>query len=274
MIDDWPKKLRTARQDLGLPQAKLARLAGVSPDTVRACESGRRRPSRNVLEALLVALKLDRWEANQIRHELGYAADYIQLGKVDPSFMFRIAELSEWIERTPWPQFIVDENMQIVLANSSAQKFWQIDAYREYPTPRDRGMIKFATDVRFGGRVLNWDEMVGYAISIWKGHHLGPESIDQPSPYFDVALKELAAGDPKLVSRFIDLWQRTEGKTPKVRDRYPVVWQAPGRPTARFLALSSTANEWEGLAFHDWIPVDAQTWAVLDAMKAERPPNG
>jgi hypothetical protein len=79
---------------------------------------------------------------------------------------------------------------------------------------------------------------------------------------------------PSLVGRFIDLWQNTEGKTPKVRDRYPVVWQVPGHPAVRFLALSSTANEWEGLAFHDWIPVDAESWAVLEAIKAEKSPTG
>jgi len=42
----------------------------------------------------------------------------------------------------------------------------------------------------------------------------------------------------------------------------------PGYPPCRFLAMSATANEWEGLAFHDWIPVDAQTWEVLEALKA------
>jgi hypothetical protein len=251
-----------------MSQAALGRQAGVSTDTVRACEWGRRRPSRQVLEALLSALKLDRWEANQVRQELGFAGDYLQLGNVDPSFMFSVAELEKWVEGTPWPQFIVDENMQIVLLNTAAQAFWQTDV-SQYPTPQDRGMIKFATAPNFGGRVRNWDEMVGYAIAIWKGHHLGPESIEDPSPYFDVALKELAAGDPQLVARFVSLWQRTEGKTPKVRDRYPVVWEVPGHGVANFLAMSATANEWQGLAFHDWIPVDAQTWAILDALKAE-----
>lgn len=263
--------LKTARLALGLSQAEVAQAAGVSADTVRACEWGRRRPSRSVLEAILSALQLDRWESNQIRHELGYAADYLRLGNVEPDFMFTLEELSQWIEGTPWPQFVVDENMQIVLANAAAQGFWQIDVYGKYPLPQDRGMIKFATHPDFGGRVHNWEEMVGYAISIWKGHHLKPESLDNPSPYFDRALQELATGDPQLVSRFIDLWQKTEGKTPKVRDRYPIVWQVPGYQPCRFLAMSATANEREGLAFHDWIPVDARTWEVLELLKTGSP---
>ena len=122
------------------PLAGATRPGGrCSAETVRAYEWSRRRPSRNVLEAILSALQLDRWEANEIRHELGYAGDYLQLGKAEPSFMFTAEELAEWIEHTPWPQFVVDENMQIVLANAAARAFWQIDMFREYPLPQTAG---------------------------------------------------------------------------------------------------------------------------------------
>ena len=263
MPNDWARSLQAARERLGISRARLASLASLSPETVRAYESGRRKPSREGLEAVLRALRLDRWDANQVRHSLGFAADYLRMGQLDPTFMFSLEELPQWMEGIPWPQFVVDENLQIVLANTAAQRVWRVDLEREFPTLQDRSMTKFAAHVRFAGCVLNWEEMVAYAIAIWKGHHLGPESLDHPSPYFDVALRELANGDPQYISRFIDLWQKTEEKTPKVRDRYNVVWQVPGFPPMRFIGLTSSANEWEGLAFNDWVPVDAPSWEVL-----------
>jgi transcriptional regulator with XRE-family HTH domain len=274
MIDDWPKKLRAARQDLGLPQAELARLAGVSPDTVRACESARRRPSRNVLEAILGALNLDRWEANQIRHDLGFATDSLRLAEVDPAYEFSVEELQQWVEPTPWPQFVLDENIQVVAANSVVLKLWAVDLEREYSTPQDRNLTAFATNPRFADRAVNWEEMVAYNVAVWKGHHLGPASLDHPSPYFEAALRQIAKGDPGYIRRFLDIWEKTQPKAPKTRDRYRVVWRDSEHGEMRFLALSCAANHSEGLWFHDWVPVDAATWEVLEAMKSEKSPNG
>jgi len=38
----------------------------------------------------------------------------------------------------------------------------------------------------------------------------------------------------------------------------------------RFLAMVSTASEPDGLAFNDWIPVDASSWEVLAMVKGGR----
>jgi hypothetical protein len=100
-------------------------------------------------------------------------------------------------------------------------------------------------------------------VAVWKGHHQGRESLQQPSAYFNAVLAELANGHPRYVSRFLYIWQRTPPRRPKVRDRYHVVWRDPVHGQMRSLALSSTANEWEGLAFHGWHPVDAETWELL-----------
>jgi transcriptional regulator with XRE-family HTH domain len=268
MSADWPTQIREARLALGLTQAALAKLANVSENTVRKYESGLRKPTLETLNAVLRALRLNRWDANQIRHSLGFAADYLRMGQLEPTFMFSLEELPNWMEGNPWPQFVVDENLQIVVANSAAQRVWRVDLEREFPTLHDRSMTKFAADPRFAGCVVNWEEMVSHAVAIWKGHHLGAETLDRPSTYFDVALAELAKGDPQFVSRFVDLWQKTAGKTPKVRDRYRVVWQVPGCSPITFIGLTSSANEWEGLAFNDWIPVDAASWLALEQVIA------
>jgi len=263
MQEKWAQALQSARERLGMSRAHLAILASLSPETVRAYEVGRRKPSREGLDAVLRALKLDRWEANHIRQAFGYAADYLHLGQMEPTYMFSLEELSEWVEAIPWPEFVLDENVQVVVANSVVRKVWGVDFQREFLTAQERNLTSVATNPRFADRAINWDEMVAYNVAVWKGHHLGPESLDQPSAYFDTALRELANGDPRYVGRFLEVWQRTPPKTPKVRDRYRVVWRDPVYGEMRFLALSSIANEWEGLFFHDWQPVDSESWAVL-----------
>ena len=274
MQQQWVQTLRAARRALGLTQAELARRAAVSVDTVSAYEQGRRRPTIGSLTAVLDALKLDRLEANQVRHALGFAADYLRLGEVNPTYDFSVEELHEWVERTPWPQFVLDENIQVVVGNSVVQELWAVDFEREFPTIQDRNLTSFATNRRFADRAVNWDEMVAYNVAVWKGHHLGPESLDHPSPYFEAALRQIAKGDPDYIRRFLNVWEKTQAKTPKVRDRYRVVWCDPEHGEMRFLALSCAANQSAGLWFHDWIPVDADSWTVLEAMKTGRHPNG
>ena len=265
MAQEWAQSLKAARERLGLSRSELARRTSLSVETIRAYEVGRRKPSRRGLDAVLGALRLERLEANRLRHALGYSADYLRLGLLEPTYMFSLEELHQWVENNPWPQFVVDENTQVVVANSVVQKLWGVDLEREFLAPIERNLLSFATDPRFAERALNWDEMVAHAVAIWKGHHLGRESLERPTPFFEQALSELAKGDPDYVRRFLEVWERTPGKTPKVRDRYRVVWSDPVCGEMRFLALSSTANEGEGLAFNDWIPVDAATWQALDA---------
>ena len=266
MEKEWPQALKAARERLGLSRTELARLASLSAETIRAYEVGRRKPPRQRLDAVLSALKLERLEANRIRHSLGYSADYLRLESLEATYMFSVDELHHWTEAIPWPQFVADENMEVVVANSVIQKLWGVDLRSEFLTPIERNMLRFATNPRFADRAVNWEEMVAYAVSIWKGHHLGPESLESPSPFFEQALTELAKGDPKYVRRFLEVWEKTPGKKPKVRDRYRVIWRDPTHGEMRFLALSSTANEWEGLAFHDWVPIDADTWEALETM--------
>ena len=58
-IVDWQESLRHSRERQALSRAELARLASLSVETIRAYESGRRKPTLKSLTAILDALKLD-----------------------------------------------------------------------------------------------------------------------------------------------------------------------------------------------------------------------
>jgi hypothetical protein len=130
--------------------------------------------------------------------------------------------------------------------------------------------MSVASNPRFAERVENWDEAMQAGIGVFKGHHRGPEDVENAGPYFSQVLDRFLAGDPKYTSRLLELWQETLPREPKVRWEYEVLWNEPGLGRMRFLAVVNTANEQDGLAFNDWIPVGAESWECLGRLKKHR----
>jgi transcriptional regulator with XRE-family HTH domain len=267
--NDWSQKLRGAREVLRLSRAQLARAAGVSPQTVKAYELGLRHPTRTVLASILDALKLERGLRDEILEAVGFAAMGSRIGPAaQGGYRFSPEEAAEYVSSLPWPAFILDDLMQVTAANSLVQRLWGVDIERDYPQLHERNLLRFATNPRFAGRLVNWDEVVITGIGVFKGHHLGRETISAPSSYFAMVLEGLMKGDARYVSRFFKLWEDAPPATAKVRWGYPVVWQEPGGRTLRFQAIITEANEPKGLAFNDWIPVDAVTWECLAGLRS------
>ncbi len=261
---DWSAKLEAARKDLRLSRTALAELSGVSAPTIKAYEYGLRHPTRGLLIAILDALKLERNARDSILVGAGLAPDGQFLGPDRfPAYMFTAQEALEHMEELPWPAFIFNDVLEVVVANQVAQRLWGIDLDREFPKPIDRNMLAVSSSPRFAGKVDNWEEMVGVAISVFKGHHRGPEALDSLSPYFAEVVQRFSQGDPTHAARFAALWQQTEGRDPKVRWTYPVIWHEAGIGRITFKALVTTANEPDGLAFNDWVPMDARSWECL-----------
>jgi transcriptional regulator with XRE-family HTH domain len=262
---DWYISLRGARQRANLTRKELARLSGIALETLRAYETGRRKPSRDNLETVLQTLKLDRTEGNRIRLSLGLAPDSRDYGVGDSRY-YRVEELQAEMERLPWPVFAPNELMDLVFANTVALRLWRVDLSREFLEPGERNFFRIASNPRFADRVVNWDEAVGTMVGMWKGHHRGRETLEQPSPYFQRLLQDFLAGDPKYVRRLLDLWERVPAREPKVRFHYRPVIRDPEVGEMRFLGILGPANETEALAWHDWIPTDAESWQRLTTL--------
>ena len=264
----WSTHLGQARRGAAISREELGCRVGKSPESVRAYETGRRKPSRETLVTILDALKLERCSRDEILVGAGYAPDGFSLG---PNryfdYMFTLDQAQDHLGSTPWPAFVLDDGLEIVAANQPIQDLWAVDLRREFVGPFQRNMLAMASNPRFAERVLNWDEMIAVAIAVFKGHHLGPEDLAAPSPFFDQLLGRFAAGDPRYVARFLDLWQKTPPRTPKVRWWYPVVWRA-GDAVLGFRGLVTTCDEPHGLAFNDWIPIDSSTLRYIERLGA------
>ena len=264
----WFEMLAGARVRLGLTQAELAGRSRVSANTIKAYESGRRHPSPPYLAALLDALKLGRDERNMILANAGYASDGYLIGPWGyDGFMFTRHEATLFIEQYEWPAFLLGEMLDLIAANASAQRLWRVDLSKEFLGPGDRNVLAVASDPRFGGRCANLPEVLTVIAAVFKGHHRGAESLDDPSPALRAMLERFLAGDPAYVQTLLQSWQDAVPRTPKIRWEYPVVWADPDVGTLRFRCIVNPAAEPDGIAFNDWIPLDAQTWDGLRRLK-------
>ena len=269
--DPWRDTLRDARRRIGLSQIGLARLAGLSAETVRAYENARRMPRREHLITLLRALDAPLDVANDILEGAGFAPEPT-LFPLDefPDFFFTIDELQTEVERVPWIEFVVNEQIELVAANTAAQAVWDVDFRHERHarSAAQMNLLSVASDRKFAERVTNWDECVATMIAVAKGRPERPHSMEAPNTYFEEVLKEFANRNGAFLERLIGLWATTPAREAKVRWDYRVVWGDPQFGEMRFMSLVSMASAPDALSFNDWIPVDAESWRVLELVKS------
>jgi hypothetical protein len=158
--------------------------------------------------------------------------------------------------------------MELVAANAMITRLWEIDLDKEFTGPGERSLITAATNPRFSDRCVSWEQTVGAMASRFKSHHRGPEDPSAPGPYFAHIVEVLASYDPAYLTRVTGLWAAVEPAEPAVRWTYPVVWRHPDVGDMRFTGVVNCASETDGLAFNDWIPVDAATWTALERLKS------
>lgn len=274
MAGQWRSIIRETRVRLGITQAQLAAQVGLSRETVRGYETRKSRPSRERLEALIEALKIPNAVANQVRESAGYAlVRTVHEGLHEQHRYYTPEELEAAVETVPWPEFVVNDPVEVVAANSVVQALWRVDFAHErrVRTRAQMNLLSVASDNDIGDRVKNWEEIIGILVSIFKANSPAPYSFDQPTPYFEEVINEFVKGDPAFLSRLLDVWNRTEAMEGKIRWTYPVLWDDPDVGEMRFLATVSLANEEHSTYFNDWIPVDAETWSALEQVRHRAP---
>jgi transcriptional regulator with XRE-family HTH domain len=74
-MDEWREQLTELRRRRKLTRDELSEMTGISPESIRSYERGRRNPRRQTLNTLLAALRAPRAEANRIRRGFGYASE-------------------------------------------------------------------------------------------------------------------------------------------------------------------------------------------------------
>jgi hypothetical protein len=223
--------------------------------------------------SLLDALAVDRRRRDEILVGAGFAPDGELLGPRNADYQFSLEDAQALIEGLPWPAHVTSEQMEVMAANAIAQRLWGVDLAVEFPSPPERNLMNFATLPRFADRVRNWDALATVGISVLKGHHRGPVAVPElATAYFASVMERVFGGAPRYVRRVLDLWDSVPPRVPKVRWFYPVTWDHQVAGEMRFLVSVATAHESAGLTFHEWMPIDAESWTRLESVPALRSP--
>ena len=243
----------------------------MSPHVIKAYETGLRNAPRDRLEALIAALDIPNAAANEMRESAGFTeVNFLFAGDRGRNFFFTLEELPAEVERTPWPQFVVNDALEVVAANDWVTAVWDIDWASEDAsrTRAQRNLLALVSEHRFAERLRNWEEILAIFVSIFKAPAPTSFSIDAPTPYFNEVIEEFLRGEPAFLARLLEIWAVAEPTESKVRSSYPVVWEDPEFGVMRFCGIVTNASYVDALSFNDWIPFDAATWDVLVQVKS------
>jgi len=271
----WYQQLRETRERLGVSRKQLSQRCGVPLHTLRRWEDGSRHPTFGGLRRVLDVLDCPNAAANDILVGAGFAPSRTLFASDRfPNYFYTAEELQQAVEDVSWPEFVLDDNGEVVAANLATQATWQIDFSweRTHRTAAQLNVLGVASDHRFADRCVNWDEVVSKLVAAFKGRPREPQMLDQLDPYFEAVLAEFLAGDPVFLRRLMDVFVKTPPMDAKCRWTFPVVWRDVAFGEMRFLNVINTASEPDGLAFNDWIPQDAATWETLERVKARGVP--
>jgi transcriptional regulator with XRE-family HTH domain len=255
---DWRAQIREHRQRLGVTQPELARRTGLSLTAVKAYENGKRRPSTDALDAILVALGLAPEQANPIRAGAGYAINFSAL--FDNRYIFDREFAQQQADRLPWPVYITNQATLVVVYNRAFEALLDVDVEREFPDPAERNLLAYASEPRFTRGLENFDEVVGMLIGLAKGDPRVEADVERPPPWSAEAVQKFLQKDPAFIRPFLELWEKQPPIPHRTRHVYEVHWRFRGEPPAlRFIASLSPADLWDELWWNEWTPADART---------------
>ena len=162
--------LRTWRRRRGASQLALALQSGVSQRHVSFLESGRAKPSREMVVQLTTALDVPLRQRNAMLLAAGYAPVYRESNLGAPELtpvrqaMDRILKQQE-----PYPAVVIDRLWNLIQANEAAQAFTLFLFEGPPPAPpagKPPNILRWLLDPRaLRAKIANWEEVARYLVS-------------------------------------------------------------------------------------------------------------
>ncbi|MBS0518237.1 MAG: helix-turn-helix transcriptional regulator [Proteobacteria bacterium] len=162
--------LRTWRRRRGASQLALALQSGVSQRHVSFLESGRARPSREMVIQLSAALDVPLRQRNAMLLAAGFAPIYRESNLAAPE----LAPVRQAIDRMlkqqePYPAVVIDRLWNLLQANEAANAF-TIFLFEGPPPPPPPGkrpnLLHWLLDPKaLRPKLANWEEVIRYLVS-------------------------------------------------------------------------------------------------------------
>jgi transcriptional regulator with XRE-family HTH domain len=201
--------LQQARKARRLSQLELSMRIGVSQRHVSFVESGRSRPSRELLLGWLTTLDLPLATQNAAMLEAGYAPSYTAVPLEDPALGLAHQAIVKLLEaHDPMPALVLDSHWNLVRANRGG--FWLA-----------------ATLLPWAQGPMNLLDLMAHP----EGFLKGVTNLDEVAPSMLAHLREAAVAQPALLPRVEAVARLIEGRLGKVR---PTGHKLPPVMTTRF----------------------------------------
>ncbi len=243
LLRHWRRRRRISQLDLSVE-------ADVSSRHLSYVETGRARPSRDMVLRLAVALEVPLRERNQLLVAAGFAPEYAERSLDDPD----LAAISAGVDSVltafePSPALVVDRGWHLVRANAAATALLSDVAPRLLEPPINVLRLSLAPD-GLAPRIRN--------LAAWRGHvlgRLGREAAVSGSVETAELLEELLD-----LPGGLDVDEHDDVATPLVLDTEVGEMRFVSTVTTFGTALDLTAAE---LSIEAFLPADAETAAVL-----------
>jgi transcriptional regulator with XRE-family HTH domain len=189
------RKWRTARH---LSQLELSQEAEISTRHVSFIETGRSRPSREMVLLLASALDVPLRERNSLLQAAGFAPAYRETGLDDPA-MASMREAVRLIlkQHEPCPALAMDRHWSLVMANAPYARFLGLllgerapktPPYEVLPEPRLDTLLPLFDPDLLRPRIANWEEVARTLL-----RRMRREAALEGDPRTDEILERLAA---------------------------------------------------------------------------------
>ncbi|HHG91087.1 MAG TPA: XRE family transcriptional regulator, partial [Devosia sp.] len=181
LLSDWRKRRRFSQLSFGL-------FAEVSPRHISFLETGRARPSRQMVLKLADCLEMPKGEVNRALLAAGYAPAYQKRPENDADLAPVHQAIDSLLENhMPCPGIVLDRDWNITRANAGAVRLLAEAGFGAHHNLLEA----LAEQSREVSSIVNWDETVGLALE-----RVRTEIVS------GVASTELAALEQKLASHF------------------------------------------------------------------------
>ena len=168
--DMFGPMLRTWRRRRGASQLALALQSGVSQRHVSFLESGRARPSREMVVQLSTALDVPLRQRNAMLLAAGFAPAYRETNLAAPELLPVRKAIDHMLkQQEPYPAVVIDRLWNLIQANEAATAFTVFLFEGPPPAPppgKPPNLLRWLLDPKaLRGKISNWEEVARYLVS-------------------------------------------------------------------------------------------------------------
>lgn len=151
--------LRTWRRVRRMSQLDLALEAEISPRHLSFVETGRSRPSREMVLRLAEALDIPLRDRNDLLAAAGFAPSFRETGLSDPEMTLVHEALARMLaQQEPYPAVVQNRGLDILEINAAARR--TLGAFLAGPPPKRLNVLDLVFDpAQLRPAIANWEEV-------------------------------------------------------------------------------------------------------------------